>query len=156
MIQTIEGDLLDFPGDITCIAHGCNTLNLMRSGLAKQMVARYPEAKAADDRAAADQRNVLGCYSFTRVHDQPCKYIYNLYQQDKLRQLNEFALETSLANAMFSLSLKSDNPEHKMGVPYKIGCGLAAGNWVAVKAILVKIESRYPGRLIIIKRPLDT
>jgi hypothetical protein len=161
-IPTIEGDLLDFPQNLRVIAQGCNTLNLMGSGLAKQIVVRYPEAKIADDLAHKNGLAVLGMYSAAALDSLPGHWIINLYQQSQLRQLNMFALEKALNNALeFVQGLDDgdhDDPlaiPRTMGIPYKLGCGLAKGNWTEVLSLLSRVDKQHPARLLIVRRPQD-
>ena len=85
-IETIEGNLLDFPNDINVIAHSCNTRHIMGAGIAKQIKDRYPEAYEADWKAFnyeydQDGQYVhwLGKFSKAQINDR--KYIYNMYTQ---------------------------------------------------------------------------
>lgn len=169
MIETIEGDLLDFPNGLHFIAHGCNTLGKMKSGLAAQMVARYPGVAKVDKLAVEWGGNVLGSISVACVDEIEERYVINIYQQNKLRELNILALEKGLEKALGYPAKRlqalrkqpiSQRPvdwdeNSKIGIPYKIGCGLAQGDWVSVLSLLNEMNDKYDGRLVIVKRAQD-
>lgn len=155
-MNTVIGDLLDFP--TTFICHGCNTMNTMGAGLAKQIVVRYPQALIADTSAHKAGTAVLGSISVAQIY--PDKWSINLYQQDEFGKLNLLALEKALIRALdYVLAREEDlQPEFvfNLGVPYKIGCGLARGNWTEVLALLSKLDITYPNRITIVQREQDT
>lgn len=157
----LEGDLLDFPHGVRVIGHGCNTLNKMGKGLALKIAEKYPEALDADNTADAEGHNVLGHISVAEVFGKDWGlWIVNLYQQSQLYSLNLLALKKALEKTMEWIgALDVLYPQHApfvLGLPYKIGCGLAKGNWTEVHLLISNIEEKYPGKIIIIKRPEDT
>ena len=77
--EHIVGDILDFPNDIDIVVHGCNTLNIFGSGIAKQIKDRYPEVYEADTSAHKLKHNKLGYFSGSKLDKLPDKYIINLY-----------------------------------------------------------------------------
>jgi O-acetyl-ADP-ribose deacetylase (regulator of RNase III) len=132
-IIEVKGDLLASNCEI--IAHGANCFHTFGSGIAKQIREQYPKAFEADYRTIKGSKEKLGSYSFADVSsDKSRKYIVNLYTQytfgtDKV-QLDYEALIKSLVHLK---RLAGNNL--KIGIP-RIGCGLAGGDWNAVKAII--------------------
>lgn len=163
MLPIIEGDITDFPSGISCIAHGCNTMGIMGSGLALQMARKYPEVRSIDQQAFQERKVCLGHFSYVQLPDR--RLIFNLYQQITFGHLNLLALQKSVEAALTKITeLRSKEPLEVVGpytdttlaLPYKIGCGLAKGNWQEVKAMLWAVSSRNDNRIILVKRPQDT
>lgn len=155
-IQTIEGNLLDFPSDINFIAHSCNTRNIMGAGIAKQIKDRYPNAYSADCHAMMEGDNVLGDYSFAVTDATQNKGIYNMYTQDKIgskRAVNYEAFYIALNKVADHIEwqIKHEDEEKILGLPYGISCGLAGGNWGIIKAMIKDIFLDSPIKCYIVK-----
>jgi O-acetyl-ADP-ribose deacetylase (regulator of RNase III) len=147
----IQGDLLE--SDCNIIAHGCNCFNTMGSGIARAIRTKYPEAYKADCKTVKGDPTKLGKYTYTAVYYAepllPNKlwFILNLYTQytfgTEVKQLDYEAL----ANCLEGLKTFCANyPTAKIGLP-RIGCGLAGGDWLIVKAF---IEATFPDKDIYI------
>lgn len=165
-IETIEGNLLDFPNDINAIAHSCNTRHIMGAGIAKQIKDRYPEAYEADWKAFnyeydQDGQYVhwLGKFSKAEINDR--KYIYNMYTQatigtgrevdyekfwQALKRVEQDLYEMNIAKHEYDGS-----PPPIIGLPHGISCGLAGGNWGIIKAMIEDIFSDSPIKCYIVK-----
>lgn len=155
-IETIEGNLLDFPGEINCIAHSCNTLNIMGGGIAKQIKDRYPIAWRADCDAKKHGSNILGRYSagfITNKEGKITNKIYNMYTQSSIGsgvRVDYYEFERAFSELNRHISFHKPHT-HKLGVPYKISCGLAGGDWGKIKSILEKIFCDSKVKLYIVK-----
>ncbi len=145
----ISADLTKFPklspdlgGRINVIAHSCNLQKTMGSGLAKQIVELYPQVFKADQNKN-NQLDWLGKYLVVPVDKN--KYVVNLYTQDKYgtdrRQVNYEAFYTALDSLVKSLSSKS--PDYVLGLPYKISCGLAGGDWSIINTMIESISEKH-------------
>jgi O-acetyl-ADP-ribose deacetylase (regulator of RNase III) len=66
--------------------------------------------------------------------------LFGQYNYGKGVQVDYEALENSL------MELKKFAKENNLsvGIPYKIGCGLAGGDWKRTKSIIEKIFKDYP------------
>ena len=136
MIEERVGDIFEQP-DLTHIAHQCNLFHTMGSGIAKTIKEKFPEAYEADKRTKFADRQKLGTCSglFTT---KPA--IINLYCQDGIggqdRQTNYAAMGACFLLVEKELSLRASVEPVKLGIPYKIGCGLGNGNWDVVYALI--------------------
>lgn len=138
MIKKVEGDLLDDAHEFNVIIHGCNCFNTMRSGVAKQIVQKYPEAKEADNLTKKGDESKLGDISVgaVRIGENPL-FIVNAYTQynfgkDGTRYASYNAIREALKRTADVL-LKGN--EYKVGLP-QIGAGLGGGDWDIIEKII--------------------
>lgn len=132
----IVGDLLD--SDCHVIAHQANCFSIMGAGIAKQIANQLPGAAYRDSTDARPPRMRLG--NFTRtLATKPA--VYNLYGQLKPgANTNYLALEAALLMMMQDLDYLTLH-QVKIGVPYKMGCGIGGGDWDKVLAILERVST---------------
>ena len=141
MIQTIDGNLLDFPNDITCIAHSCNTQNIMGGGIARQIKDRYPMVYKADCNAHLECENTLGNFSFVWVNGEQAQGVYNMYTQDEIGARRSVSYEgfycalNKVADHI-EWQIKHGDKEEVLGLPYGISCGLAGGSPKVISSII--------------------
>ncbi|MCL6318735.1 hypothetical protein EXT67_20750 [Pectobacterium atrosepticum] len=135
-------------GEVNVIAHGCNCLNTMKSGIAPDIAKAFPEAWAADRMTVKGDRAKLGTLS--SAFSTNGLLVYNLYSQytftgrkEGKMDLDYWALRSALSAMAVSLHaecriLDMSTHDLKIGLP-KIGAGLAGGDWAIISKI---IESR--------------
>lgn len=145
----VEGDLLK--SDCTIILHQCNCFGKMGAGLAKQIAKIYPEAYLADKSEivhSIGNKSRLGDYSFAvtkNVNTGETLLIFNVYGQynyGRGLQTSYGALTLALDGAFSSIEIASLE-KVKIGVPYKMGCDRAGGEWDIVSEILELISRKY-------------
>ncbi len=150
MIKYEIGDLLE--GDCDIIAHQANCFKIMGGGIARAIKAIYPAAYDADVKFtfSPDQRLGMTSYTKTTGVNGLEKTIFNLYGQYDLgtdeRHTDYKALTSALESMMETINVVS-SPEAKIGVPYKMGCDLAGGDWNVVSEILDRVSGKF-GRTI--------
>ena len=140
-IELIDGNLLDFPNDITCIAHSCNTQNIMGGGIARQIKDRYPMVYKADCNAHLECENALGNFSFVWVNGEQTQGVYNMYTQDEIgarRSVSYEGFYCSLNKVADHVEwqIKHGDKEEVLGLPYGISCGLAGGSPKVISSII--------------------
>ena len=158
-VKIIVGDITEFPHGIQAIFHGCNTLNIMGAGLALDLAQKYPCVLGTDTlvhdywKENKVGESLLGQFSFCAVDDHP-HVVYNLYQQ---KTLGAGALDyDALENAMNSaVSHCTKIGVTKIGVPFRIGCGLAGGDWNHVIQIIQDAAQKFDGDMYIVQRMQD-
>ena len=150
MIKEVDGNLLTYPG-LKVIAHQVNALAVMGAGIAKQIKARWPEVfKEYYDycKSFSDAHNLLGKCQVVKTDDG--KYIANLfgeysfcesiapyYEGGKPRHTDYVALKECFHRLHTWLVL---HDVETAGIPYKIGCGLAGGDWDGVVYPMIQKE----------------
>lgn len=142
------GDLIEaakYSKDINVIAHGCNCMNTMKSGIAPKIAAAFPAAWEADQATKRGDRAKLGSLSEAFIDDQ--LLVFNLYSQytftgrkEGKMDLDYWALYGALDKMAASLHAKcrilgmSPSDIH-IGLP-KIGAGLAGGDWNIISRMI--------------------
>lgn len=142
-VRIIEGNLFDTGAKY--IGHQVNCQGVMGSGVAKQVKQRYPSAyakyKHLCDWASEeyDRKEVLlGTTQNVIVGD---KVILNIFAQDHYgRDGRCYTDYTAFRKCM--QEIRSKVPQgSKIAFPYRIGCGLAGGDWDKVLSIVNDILS---------------
>lgn len=135
MIEIVNGDLLK--ADLPVIAHQTNCLGVMGGGIAKSIKNRWSNVfnfyKDTCQRMQ-DKHDLLGIAQFCRTDDAPIKYIANLFGEYSFTETmapfeNRHTDYKALQKALIMLKKTSINLGYdKVGIPYKLGCGLAGGD----------------------------
>jgi len=160
-MKEVFGNLIDMAlaGEFDLIAHGCNTIHAMYSGIAKEIAERVPEMKEADDKCL---HPVAGEFSDAIIDNtegtMALFHGVNLYTQTKrlknfeLKYLKESLGKLSKLLIMGSKFCERVTPEFyktrgaiKVGVPL-IGCGVGGGNEEEVLQVLKDFEQLGEGR----------
>lgn len=146
-MMVLKGDLLD--ANCKFIAHQVNCKGVMGGGIAKQIKNKFPnvyneyiktlECNGAD--------NMFGKSLIVRAYNgRYFKYIVNIFGQYDYGfglQTNYEKFEEAFIDAIKKIREITKHDTVYIAIPYKIGCGLAGGNWNIVKPILENIESKY-------------
>lgn len=144
MITTINGDLLALT-NIDVIAHQTNCMGVMGSGIAKQIRDKYPDVYNDFRHLYRQGQTYLGhCFLdcvMKNEHDTDHigpKYIANLYgQKDYGREPKCYTNYDALREAFVKLRDQMQIRNlYSLALPYKMGCGLAGGDWTIVKQII--------------------
>lgn len=143
-MKTIKGDIFNCTENI--IVHQVNCQGVMGHGLALQVKEKYPEVFNAYFHYCKTNKaeDILGTSLICEANDG--KYIANIFGQinygeglqtdyekleNGLNEIKEFACEKNLSIA----------------IPYKIGCGLAHGDWNIVSKIVRKVFSKMDANI---------
>jgi O-acetyl-ADP-ribose deacetylase (regulator of RNase III) len=153
MIVYKKGNLLESNCDIIC--HQTNCKGSMGSGIAKQIKDKWPKVhrdyrfnieRMYNGNFASKSSDLLGMITWTEVENG--RYIMNFFSQDEYYPRNRchtnYEAFTKCCKALknFITEYNLDKSNTIIGFPYKIGCGLAGGNWDIVSAI---IEREFEG-----------
>ena len=152
-MKYINGNILDIENGI--IIHQVNCQNVMGSGLAKQLYTKYPIVKESYHKFCFENSNVpkklLGNVDIVEIIVDKL-YIVNLFGQREFGRIKDIVYTDY--NAFYLAMIKLFNTIPKdlpVYIPYKIGCGLANGNWDRIIKILDKIEKDYDVEFNIVK-----
>lgn len=143
-MNIITGNLLDHKG---IIYHQVNAIGVMRAGLALQIRRKWPIVYD-DYRKWLDEADRLGDALVTWVEgtgrDKVC--VASLCAQHDISRERIVTAYDALNSALEKLRyFLFQSPDSAFAFPYKLGCGLAGGNWNVVLPIL---ERHFPEGLI--------
>ena len=134
MLHYRKGNLIT--SDCTVIMHQANCMSVMGGGIAKTIAQVYPKASREDKAFPYSPEERLGKFSYANINNKVI--VVNLYGQYSIGrglQTNYDKLEESI-DRFLSFAEENDFNLSKVGVPYKMGCGLAGGDWGIVYKIL--------------------
>lgn len=131
-ITYVYGDILD--SDAKAICHQVNCCGVMGAGLARQIASRFPEVKSQYQKHCFGKHkpNLSGTVLAVPVSDG--QYILNIFGQvyygTDRRYTDYDALRTALS------TIQEYFRGHTIAIPFKMGCGLAGGDWSTVMSII--------------------
>lgn len=146
MITHKIGNLLE--SDCNFICHQVNCQGVMGSGIAKQIRDKWPEVyddyKSHYSAALENGWYLLGdCIGTCIKYDTVTKnkvYIIDFFSQDKYLPRNichtNYQAFRTCCSKLHSTVKSMNIPNKKIGFPYKIGCGLAGGDWNTITTII--------------------
>ena len=120
------------------IVHQCNCVTKKSKGLSKQIFDKYPQSNIYHKRQGPDEPgtiivkeriiNILG-----QFYPGRSKGIYDT-KEKRLIWFQEALDKIALINDI-----------HSIAIPYRIGCGLAGGNWKEYLDKLKNFAENHPG-----------
>lgn len=134
MIKYIDGDLVKDAELFDVIAHCCNCFCTMGAGIAPQIKHKFPEAYEADCETIKGDRDKLGTISYT---EETTPIVVNLYGQYDYtgRRSGQMDLDyDALRSALREMKIQFSGL--LFGLP-KIGAGLAGGDWIVIRQIII-------------------
>ena len=140
MIQIVDGNLLDATEIFIC--HQVNCQGAMGSGVAKALYTKWPILRKEYMKYCSGKspEELFGDIQFIKV--DPTKVIVNLFTQLNYRRKNDIPGRVYTDYRAFDHCIKSlaERELHgcNLAMPYKIGCGLADGDWEIIHGILRK------------------
>lgn len=143
MIEYIKGDLLTEKCDIIC--HQVNCVGVMGAGIAAQI--KYKWKNVFDTykticNIPSNSEDLLGDCQIVKVDDANISYVANLFGQNLIGRNGVMTNYEALEQAMRSVvEFAAENYPNGciVGFPYKIGCGIAGGDWEIVKSLIERI-----------------
>ena len=141
-MKIIQGDIIAAfkAGEIHVLVHQVNCQRVMGAGLAKQIKQAFPQHYT--DYMQTTPR--LGGSVITCLPDGDI-YVVGIYGQDRYGKglhTNYQALADGLDKLVGGIS-PANIQRTRIGIPYKLGCGLAGGDWGVVQDIIESVEQRY-------------
>lgn len=141
----VNGDLLQQKVDIIC--HQTNCIGVMGGGIALSIKKKYPNVYQEYHnfcmKYKENHSKLLGICQIVKTGGKKPFFIANLFGEDVPSANSIDTNYSALKNAMLSLkerilSISKDTPI-TIGFPYKIGCGLAGGDWTIVEKIIYDV-----------------
>jgi O-acetyl-ADP-ribose deacetylase (regulator of RNase III) len=141
-VKIVKGNLIDmaFNGDFDVIIHGCNCQCRMKSGIAREIAERIPEAVEADNETSVGDASKLGGFTFAHALDDfglPVFTVINAYTQLRYGT-DSRKVDYDAVRAVFRKVANRFGGGYipfRIGYP-KIGAGLAGGDWDIISKII--------------------
>lgn len=150
MISEVKGDVIAMAetGIIDGLAHGCNCLHAMGSGIAGQLARRYPEVPLIDQQETSFRDfSKIGSFTVAEcnsvVDEDKWFDVFNCYTQkvpsyDGSDVFEYDAFPTVLKGItqyLVTFGFTADRP-YRLGFP-QIGAGLAGGDWPRIRQMII-------------------
>ena len=138
MIRIKNGDLLKAPEDI--LVHQVNVQGVMGGGIAKQIATQYPRTEAQYKKFCTNRKNDYGLLKGrVDMSKEQGKYIANMFSQKSNFDTDYKAMEEGL----IKIRNYAINRNLSVAMPFKIGCGIANGDWELVLDVINKVFKDY-------------
>ena len=136
-MEIIEKDI--FTCEENIIVHQTNCLGVMGSGIAKTVKEKYPEVFKGYEHYCKTNtaENILGTALICEANDG--KYIANAFGQLNYGTDKQYTDYDALKHALTEIKDFAKEKELSVAIPYKIGCGLAGGDWNTVFDMITEI-----------------
>lgn len=140
MIKYITGDLLEANQKV--IVHGCNSMGIMGSGVARVIREKWPEVFEAYHLHFKTFGLKLGEILPVTTHDG--KVIVNaITQQNFGRSGQQYCSYAAIETCFSQINVKAiDWDVREIALP-KIGAGLGGGSWTIIENIILKTAKTY-------------
>lgn len=134
--QQFIGNILDTERDI--LVHQVNGLGVMGAGLAKQIATRYPHVEIAYKKfvnaEASAPEDLLGTSLIVPANER--LDIANVFGQARVGRDKRQTDYKALERALLAVAIRAQSENKTVAIPYKLGCGLAGGDWDVVSEMI--------------------
>lgn len=143
MIRIIDGDLMGATAEYIC--HQVNCMGVMGSGVAKQIREKWPHVYQSYHDATENytkehgREALLGKVQFIKVAENTS--VVNMFGQFNYGRDGAKYTDMGALRKCFATLEKRVRPGETIAMPYRIGCGLAGGDWGEVVDMLSEIFS---------------
>lgn len=136
MIKIVDGDLLQ--SNLPLIAHQTNCLGVMGAGIAKSIKNKWSTQYTNFCKLLKYSKELLGKCQVCITGDEPINLVANLFGEYSFTEsvAPYENRHTDFKKALLNLKDFCENNEiTELGIPYKLGCGLAGGDWDGVQEL---------------------
>lgn len=152
MYETIKQDLLKIKNGV--IVHQCNCFSDRPAGLSADMFAKYPIANTysktklrtpgtiesfSPPSSSTSDITIINMYS----QYYPGAPSYRACQDDKTLRDDASQREKWFVECLVSLGKRYYGSSTTIYFPYRIGCGLAKGDWKIYKSLIMLFSEKY-------------
>lgn len=136
MIKIVNGDLLQ--SNLPLIAHQTNCLGVMGAGIAMAIKNKWNSVYTQYVNICKNfeySKDLLGKCQICVTGEFPIKFVANLFGEYSFTESvapfeNRHTDYNALKKALLNLKAFCEDEEvTEVGIPYKLGCGLAGGDW---------------------------
>ena len=159
-MKTIKGDLIKLAeqGEFNMIVQGCNCFHTQSSGLAGQLVSKYPQVLEADkNQTEYGDKEKLGTWSVANIGNFSVINAYTQYSFSRGKDVFEYDAFDKFLNDFRNMIENYDSMANfdwtldgnyfrirefemfRIGFP-QIGAGLAGGDWSRISKMIEKFS----------------
>lgn len=166
-MKYVNGDLLQC-AEADWIVQQCNCLTVRAHGLAQTLFAKFPNANCYAKRRAIGQRNlavdadraapgsvslvddkVVNMFAQWRPGSTSSKW-FSSYPEFPGEKETVEAREKWFQQCLDALSLLGGERKLTIAFPFRIGCGLAGGDWDRYSAMIAAFEQKNKERITVL------
>lgn len=146
-MKIVTGNILELLPRGALLFHQVNTLGVFGAGLARQIRDKWPSVAKSYHAYTANASPCLGDHWISVVEEDgdagyKSRHVVHCYAQDGVGTDKRYTHYTSLAKIFSDLRMT----QQPCYFPYKMGCGLAGGDWNIVSVL---IEENFPDAVIV-------
>ena len=139
MIEIVSGDLLQ--SNLPLIDHQTNCLGVMGAGIARSIKNKWTDVYIQYANFCKNleyYKNLLGKCQICTTGESSVRFVANLFGEYSFTESvapyeNRHTDYEALKKALLNLKAFCEDKDIKeLGIPYKLGCGLAGGDWDGV------------------------
>ena len=151
MSEFVKGNVFDYP----VICHQVNCKGVMGAGLAKQIRERYPFVYTEYKNLCSRNKDLLGHILISHESGLNGKMIINMFAQDGYGRDKRYTDYTAFKNCLEVLACNMNayscvGHYNTIAFPYKIGCGLAGGDWYIVLGMIKDFSKKVKQKVVIV------
>ena len=163
MLNEIKGDIFNWIKDGGIICHQTNYFGVMGAGIAAairhkllshEQYAKYVELCRMGGRTLLGHVQYLECDGGITVANCFCQ---DDGRADANRPNAEYTITRygEMKRCLIDIRSKAKLEGKRVYIPYKIGCGIAGGDWGMVQSIIKDVFGKSPVDAVIVRRPGD-
>lgn len=157
IIYKNDADILE--ADEQYITHQCNCVSIGAAGLAYYLFQKYPYS---NDYARRKFTHKYDTFGSIKIHGDGNlkRFIINMYSQflpggpNSNETDSESNRESKFKECLDNILLEIKDLK-SIAFPYKIGCGIAGGNWNNYLKMIEEFSKRTPATVVIYRRTGD-
>ncbi len=154
MVYEINGDALEFRDGIIC--HQTNYHGVMGAGIAASIRDRLLTKRQYEiyvETCEAWGRDLLGHVQFLKCRRDDV-IIANCFCQDEELESDDGNITsyTNMRRCFTKVRNLAMRGHHRICIPYKMGCGIAGGDWQEVRAIIEKVFGKTDLEVVIVRK----
>lgn len=147
-----DGDIVKGKYDIFC--HQVNCQGVMGAGLALQIRRHYPEVYSDYVRVCSTTCALLGTNIYKPTKDsRVCVSMFAQYGHGTGKCYTDYkAFQSCLDSIAREICCIDPDGKETIAFPYRIGCGLAGGDWHIIESMLEDFSNKVKNKVIIVKK----
>ena len=152
MLNEVSGDILNDEFNFICQQVNCK--GVMGAGLALKIRSKYPFVFTEYANVCKTEPNPLGHVLFSHASGLNAQTIVSMFAQDGYGRDKNYTDYKAFQHCLDVLAdqLEMYSANWTVAFPYKIGCGLAGGDWKIIKLMLEDFAQKVKQQVYIVRK----